>query len=57
MKDLIEFQRIRILALMNELEKLRKENQSLSEYVLELCDNECPNDYKRVLKKEILTNG
>lgn len=57
MKDVIEFQSIRITALMNEVDRLKRREQELSQYILELCDVDCPIEYKRVIKKEILTNG
>jgi hypothetical protein len=57
MKDLIEFQSIRITALMNEVDRLKRIEQELSQYILELCDVDCPREYKRVIKKEILING
>ena len=57
MKDVIEFQSIRITALMNEVDRLKRREQELSQYILELCDEYCPREYKRVIKKEILTNG
>jgi hypothetical protein len=57
MQDLIEFQRLRILALMNEVDRLKKSEQQLNEYILELCDVDCPNDYKRIIRKEVFTNN
>ena len=57
MKDVIEFQSIRITALMNEVDRLKRIEQELSQYILELCDVDCPREYKRIIKKEILTNG
>ena len=57
MKDVIDFQNARITALMNEVNRLRKREQELSQYILELCDADCPREYKRIIKKEILTNG
>jgi hypothetical protein len=57
MKDVIDFQNARITALMNEVDRLRRREQELSQYILELCDSDCPTEYKRVVKKEILTNG
>lgn len=56
MNELIEFQRLRILALMNEVDRLKKVEQQLKEYILEVCDKDCPNDYKRVIRKEIISN-
>jgi hypothetical protein len=57
MQDLIEFQRLRILALMNEVDRLKKSEQQLNEYILELCDVDCPREYKRVIKREILNSN
>lgn len=57
MNELIEFQRLRILALMNEVDRLKKVEQQLSEYILELCDVDCPREYKRVIRKEILNSN
>ena len=57
MKDVIDFQNARITALMNEVDRLKRIEQELSQYILELCDVDCPREYKRVIKKEILTNG
>jgi len=49
MKDLVEYQNNRILALQKELEKYRL-------YLLEVTDKKCPNDYRRVIRTEILNN-
>ena len=57
MKDVIDFQNARITALMNEVDRLKRIEQELSQYILELCDVDCPREYKRIIKKEILTNG
>lgn len=49
MRDLVEFQRNRIEALSNRVTQLEQ-------YVIELCDNDCPEDYKKVVLKEILNS-
>jgi hypothetical protein len=54
MKDVVDFQNARITALMNEVYRLRRREQELSQYILELCDVDCPREYKRIIKKEIL---
>jgi len=48
-KDLVDFQRSRIEALSNRVTQLEQ-------YVIELCDKECPSDYKKVVLTEILNN-
>lgn len=47
MKDLVEFQ-------YNRIEALTKKVLQYEQYILELCDKDCPEDYKRIIKKEIL---
>jgi hypothetical protein len=49
MNDLVEFQRLRIIALQ---EKLTEYEQ----YIFELADKDCPDDYKRIVKQEIINN-
>ena len=49
MKDLVDFQRNRIEALSNRVTQLEQ-------YVIELCDSDCPSDYKKVVLKEILNS-
>ena len=48
-KDLVDYQRNRIEALSSRVTQLEQ-------YVIELCDKDCPNDYKKVVLKEILNN-
>lgn len=47
MKEVIDFQHQRINALDSRIRELQT-------YILELCDKDCPEDYKRVIKSEIL---
>lgn len=49
LRDLVDFQRNRIEALSNRVTQLEQ-------YVIELCDKECPDDYKKVVLTEILNN-
>jgi|TARA_R110001632_G_scaffold117654_1_gene229791 predicted HicB family RNase H-like nuclease len=50
MKDVIDFQYERITALDKRVRELER-------YILELCDKNCPEDYKRVVKNEILKHN
>ena len=47
MKDLVDFQ-------FRSIEALHKRVKELEMYVLELSDKDCPEDYKRVVRSEIL---
>jgi len=53
MKDLIEFQRVRIEFLVNKLKEAEERTIELEDYIMDLCDEDCPNDYKTVVKSEI----
>lgn len=46
-KDLVDYQQHRI-------EALDKYVGELERFILELCDKDCPEDYKRVVKQQIL---
>ena len=50
MNELVEFQRLRIIALYDRLTELEQ-------YILELTDKDCPEEYKRIVRKEILTQN
>lgn len=47
MRDLIDFQHERIVA-------LEQRTTELSRLVLELCDKDCTDEYRQVIKTEIL---
>lgn len=50
MNELVEFQRLRIIALHDRVTKLEQ-------YILELTDKDCPEEYKKIVRKEILTQN
>jgi hypothetical protein len=50
MNELVEFQRLRIIALYDRVTELEQ-------YVLELTDKDCPKEYKRIVRNEILTQN
>jgi hypothetical protein len=52
MKDLVEFKNAQIGALQQELAKSRERNIQLETWVFELCDRDCPDEYKEVIINE-----
>ena len=50
MNELVEFQRLRIIALHDRVTKLEQ-------YILELTEKDCPEEYKKIVRKEILTQN
>jgi hypothetical protein len=47
MKELVDFQ-------FRRIEALDKRVKELERYVLELSDEDCPEDYRRIVRSEIL---
>ena len=52
MKDLVEFKNAQISSLQRELAKSRERNIQLETWVFELCDRDCPDEYKEVIINE-----
>ena len=53
MKDLIEYQRFQVEALQRSVCKLETTLNEVKAHIFELCDEDCPNEYKRVIKQKI----
>ncbi len=53
MKHLLEFNNYRIEALVKELSKTDKRILELETFVFELCDRDCPEAYKQVVRTEL----
>lgn len=53
MYDLLNYKEARILALLDHIKKLEAENEKLTTYIYELCDKNCPQDYKNVVKLDV----
>ena len=53
MKDLLDYNRFRIEAMQKKICELETMKTTLETYIFELCDNDCPEDYKVIIKKEI----
>jgi uncharacterized protein YutD len=53
MYNLMSFKEARIEALLKELNKKQQRIQQLETYIFELCDKECPDEYKHVVQQEV----
>ena len=53
MYNLMSFKEARIEALLNELNRKNVRIQQLETFIFELINDECPNWYKDVIKKEV----
>ena len=51
--DLLSYKEARIEALLNEINRLELENEKLTTYVFELCDKDCPDEYKKIVKVDV----
>lgn len=57
MYDLMSYLQARVQALLNELNKKDKRIQELETYIFELCDRDCPEEYKYVIKKQVFDDS
>jgi hypothetical protein len=53
MKHLLEYNNYRIEALLKELNKNNKRILELETFIFELCDRDCPEAYKQVIRTEL----
>ena len=53
MKELLEFNNHRIEALVKKLCKSDKRILELETFIFELCDRDCPEAYKQVIRTEL----
>lgn len=53
MKDLIDYQRFRVEALQKRICELEKNLSEVKTYVFELCEDDCPKEYKTIIKQQI----
>lgn len=56
MYNLMSFKEARIDALLRELAKKNQRIQQLETYIFELCDKDCPNEYKHVVQQEVFNS-
>lgn len=57
MYDLMSYLQARVEALLNEINKKDKRIQELETYIFELCDKDCPAEYKHVVKTEVFKHS
>ena len=51
--NLLSYKEARIEALLARVKQLELENERLSTYIFELCDKDCPEDYKRIVQLDV----
>ena len=56
MNELLSYKEARINALLERVIELEQEKEMLTTFVFELCDKDCPEDYKKVVIKEVFDN-
>ena len=57
MYDLMSYLQARVQALLDELNRKEKRIQELETYIFELCDKDCPAEYKHVVKTEVFKHS
>jgi hypothetical protein len=55
--NLLSYKEARIEALLDEVNRLKLENEKLTTFIFELCDKDCPDDYKRIVQSDVLQQG
>lgn len=56
MKDLHDFKNQQIKALQSEVCSMKEYISQLETYIFELTDNQCPNQYKNIVRQEVFGN-
>lgn len=51
--NLLSYKEARIEALLQQINKLELENEKLTTFIFELCDKDCPEDYKKVVQSDV----
>ena len=53
MTDLLDYNRFRMEAMQNKICELESKINTLETYCFELADENCPREYKTIIKKEL----
>ena len=54
MKDLVDFKNYQIEALQNKVSEQDRQISTLETYIFELVDKDCPEEYKGIVKNQLL---
>ena len=55
--NLLSYKEARIAALLDEVNRLKLENEKLTTFIFELCDKDCPDEYKIVVQSDVFQQG
>jgi hypothetical protein len=55
--DLLSYKEARIEALLRRVNELELQNEKLTTYIFELCDKDCPEEYKQVVQSDVFQQG
>jgi len=55
--NLLSYKEARIAALLDEVNRLNLENEKLTTFIFELCDKDCPDEYKKVVQSDVFQQG
>ena len=55
--NLLSYKEARIAALLDEVNRLKLENEKLTTFIFELCDKNCPDEYKQVVQSDVFQQG
>ena len=53
--NLLTYKEARIEALLQKIKELELENEKLTTFIFELSEEECPEDYKRVVRSDVFS--
>jgi cell division septum initiation protein DivIVA len=51
--NLLTYKEARIEALLQRNKELELENEKLTTFIFELCDKDCPEEYKKIVQSDV----